>query len=320
MLESILNIRRLLAVGLAISCFSLLTSAAETADVAKSQPSFSILPGRAVGVIIGNCRAARTRAGLVGPEDAVGFVSGGGDCRWVYVPSEEKSPDCESLVLSVGKDGRQRKRFPNVELLRQPQLKARGLNPEYQLVEVEVNGGEGSPATDTFVATATKVLDGTPYFPTRLAPAVEKLKGEFAALVRAKADDIEAAMAKERKAALGEEAPTGPRQERDDLAVTWRPDAEAVRIELTRTLSDGLYSKGEGTKLSGERGGKTGESKGRPFGITYGVQAKVVYQVKKTGDVSASGLKITPWRSVTPPPPSNKPPPEPRGDEAPVRP
>jgi len=268
------------------------------ADPASS-PRFEPLPGKAVGVLVGDPQARRT--GWTGPEDAAGFACGEGGYRRVYVPCSADSADRVSLFLLVGKDGKERRRFSPIELLRRPLLKERGLDPAFQLVEVVVNEGAGSPDTDTLVASHITPLDGTRDYPLQVAPTVDKLKKRFATLMRKKAGALGTAMDREQRKVIGEKEPTGPRREADSLAVTWLPRSEELRVDLSHTLTASLSSSGKGTRRLVASRGKAGNN--LPFGTTFGVEARVTYKVSKKGDISAAPLKISPVRTVVPPPP-----------------
>jgi hypothetical protein len=277
-----------------------------------SGPGFDPLPGKAVGVLVGDVTAAMARAGRSGPEDAVGFACGNGGYRWVYVPSPADSPDSQSLRLPVGKEGKEYKRFESVELLRRPLLKEKGLDQEFQLVEVEVNGGAGSPGCDTVVLTSIKPLDGTTDYPLRVAAAVSRLKKDFTTLLRDKAKEIETALAREQKKALGEKKPTGPRRKKQEVEVTWLPKDEVLKVEWSQQTTDGLYSTGKGIDKSrsirpAPRGGPSRSSKGQRFGITFGVDARATWLITKTGERRAPTFAINPIRANVPPPPTAKP-------------
>jgi len=199
------------------------------AEEKPSEPSFQALPGKAVGVLVGDAHAVMAREGRKGPDGAVGFARGKGSYRRVYVPASAAGDDCLDIVLKVGMDGKTRKRFPGVELLRQPMLKPQGLDAAFQLVEVEVNEGQGSPASECFVATRITPLDGTKDYPLRVSETIAKLRKEAADQLKARADDIEKALAKQQKDVLGEKKPTGPGGIPADLCDLAARNREAAR-------------------------------------------------------------------------------------------
>jgi len=271
------------------------------AEEKPSEPSFQALPGKAVGVLVGDAHAVMAREGRKGPDGAVGFARGKGSYRRVYVPASAAGDDCLDIVLKVGMDGKTRKRFPGVELLRQPMLKPQGLDAAFQLVEVEVNEGQGSPASECFVATRITPLDGTKDYPLRVSETIAKLRKEAADQLKARADDIEKALAKQQKDVLGEKKPTGPREESQLTYVTWLPETEKLHVEFRKSITDGLYSYGEGTKKARDFG-TVGPKAGRRFGITFGVEVCATYLISKEGTVKDSPLEIRTVRIVTPPP------------------
>jgi len=265
------------------------------------------LPGKVIGILVGNPGAMLLGKDKVFSEDAVMFVTGKGDFRRVYVSATADSPNKEDLVLPVGKEGKERRRFNSVELLSRPLLKGLGLRADFQLVEMVVNDGAGCcPYTTGFYASKITVLDKTEFFPVELGPQIDKLKKTFAALLSEKSEAINATLNKVQKSVIGDEKPTGPREDQDGILVTWVPESETVRVELTHRVTNSLSWKGSGTKKTKEAPGdlKRGAPSGRPFGITFGVDAKVVYTVTKKGGVSATELTLTPVRINTPPPPS----------------
>ncbi|MGL4550602.1 MAG: hypothetical protein ACRC33_05400 [Gemmataceae bacterium] len=280
------------------SCGLLLTAVVLSlaAGVASAdEPASSPLPGKVVGILVGDARAIGLDEG--DEQNAAVFVEGKGPPRRLYVPASPESPDKTTIFVAVGKDGKKRQSFPDVELLRRPLLKKLGLKPGFQLVEVEVNGGAGCPATPFFVASSIKVLDNTRDFPPAVGPTVSKVRKGFVELLGTKTAALDVAFEAAQKAAIDDEKPNVPREAKDGVSVTWLPAAEAVQVEVTRRITSGMSSRGEGIRPR-----EAGLPGGRPFGVTFGVEAKVIYTLKKTGEVSASELTITPIRSGTPPP------------------
>jgi hypothetical protein len=284
-------------------------SAAETTGSA----GFESLPAKTVGVLVGDIQAVLARSGRRGLEDAVGFASGKGGYRWVYVASEKGSADSQSLRLPVGKEGSERKLFESVEQLRRPMLKEMGLNPDFQLVEAEVNERAGSPGGNIVVLTGIKALDGTKEYPLSVSVTVSELKKEFAVLLREKEKEIDAAMTREQKKALGDKTPNGKLQKTQEVEVTWLPKDEVLQVVFSQRITDGLYSYGKGIEKSRgmprrPAGGLGPQTTAQRFGITFGVEARATYQVTKTGESRTSTPKfvISAIRSVTPPPSGNK--------------
>src|SRR5262245_30942782 len=150
------------------------------ADAAKPGPKFGPLPGRVVGLLVGDVRAVIAAEGRTAPDTAVAFARGNDSYRWLYLKTPG-DPDADTLTLPVGPDGKTTKAFDAVRLADAALLKARGVPTPYALVEVEVNGGAGAPAGEEhFVATDLKILDGGREYPLRTAGVVRDLRGRFA--------------------------------------------------------------------------------------------------------------------------------------------
>lgn len=246
-------------------------------------PGFRRLPGRAVGILSKAVPAVLAAEGRSGPPDALVFSSGGGGERWVYVPDRE-APRIGTLSVPVpGAGGRaELERFDGLSLATPETVKRWGVTRPIALVEVEVNGGRGSPAgADRFVATSIKRLDGTPDYPLKPEEVVAALRARHEARLREPAEQaaIEREMEAARRKALGDARPTGPRESVETTRVTWLPDSARLRVEIRARITDGSYRSGQGTRPS------TGAPP-RPatrYGTAFGVEVGTIYEVDPTG-------------------------------------
>src|SRR5262245_53237639 len=121
------------------------------------------LQGKAAGILVADPQPVLSTEGRTGPKDQLCFAVSGASYRWVYVPVEANAL-ISSLSLPVGHDG-QRKKFDKLNMATPTSIKQWGIDVSFALVEVEVNEGLGSPASDSFVATKMRRLDGTNDYP-----------------------------------------------------------------------------------------------------------------------------------------------------------
>src|SRR5439155_1606196 len=98
-----------------------------------------------------------------------------------------------NLRVPVGDKG-ETETYPSLDIARPKNVTPWGVTSLYTLVEVEVNGGKGSPKNDSFVATRFKVLDGTKDYPLRTADVIKQLKGLHAEYVKGQTKAIEQAL------------------------------------------------------------------------------------------------------------------------------
>jgi hypothetical protein len=288
---------------------------------------FSPLPGKAIGLLVFDGQPVLSSEGRFGPPDEVCFAANGSSYRWIYVVAQGK-PQISNLRVPIGDKG-EVKIHPALDMARAPALAARGITAPCTLAEVEVNGGGGSPANDSFVATAIQSVEGTPEYPLRTAKVVADLRRRYAALQKEKAADIAAAMKQAQKKALQDRRPTGPREQADLMFLSWMSESKRLRVHFRTTVSDGAYQYvGGGARpirdpiplppLPG------GLNKGAPLagatqafppppprdfkvrvGITFGVVYGMGYEIAKDGSLVRSEL-LSPesFQRVLPPPPA----------------
>lgn len=142
------------------------------AHSAETPPKYAPLPGRAVGMLVSDARAALAEEGRAGPADAVLFSRDGASYRWLYL-TVGRGERGDPATVEVGVKEGEEQTFENLVLASSEILSRRGIAAQYALVEVEVNAGKGSPSTDRFVATGLRVLDGSPDFPARIDSLVK---------------------------------------------------------------------------------------------------------------------------------------------------
>jgi hypothetical protein len=186
----------------------------------------------------------------------------------------------------------------------------------YALAEVEVNGGAGSPASEGFVATKVRVLDGSKEYPLDAAAAVERLKKTHREYVAGQQKAVDAGMEAARKKALGEGKPTGPKEAAEVMLVTWAAEAGRLQVTFRTTVTDGAYQYGNGAELrdppalpavgpGGAAPAPPARPQGARFGTGYGVEFGRAYEVSKDGELLRTRtLAVEGFKRVLPPPPA----------------
>jgi hypothetical protein len=250
--------------------------------------NFMPLPGRVTGILRTDAGRDLQRDGRTVPADVVGFVTGEEKERIVYCPCHAGADNCQSLKVLVGKEGKQRKDYPSVELLTSRNLHfylpQEGL---YRLVEVDVNDGLGSPNTDFFIASNVVVLDGTDYF-VRLDPIVKKIKTEFKKNVQAQAGKMDNWLEKSHTEAIGAKAASGPREAETRVFVTWIAEKKQVMVELRHLITDGDYGYASGV---GKKGSQVGSFR---VGTQFGVEVLARFAIDRQGGISETPVE---WRT-----------------------
>jgi hypothetical protein len=252
------------------------------------------LPGKIIGVLVNGAQPVLTLEGRSGPADQICLGYGGGSYRWLYVPVE-KDAMIPWLNLPVGPTGAERKRFDNLTLAGSATLKPLGVQSKYALVEIEVNGGLGSPADDSCVATKLKVLDGSAEFPLKVEQVIAELTKRYQDYQTEQGRDINVMMEKAAAAAIKDKKSNGNRERSDVMFITWIPETERLRVHFRTTIHDGLYQ-----EMGGEFGGPRRPmtwAAGRPMppellrpvggrsGTQFGVEFGIAYEVSKSGKV-----------------------------------
>jgi hypothetical protein len=271
-----------------------------TGDGDKAVPQFEPLPGKAVGVVVLDSAPLAAREGRSGPPGAVAFVRGTASFRWMYLPAPG-DPDAEDMSFGIGPDGKTQKVFPKVRLATKDMLKPLGLTDPFHLVEVEVNGGAGSPPEEGFVATSLRRLDGTKEYPFKPADLLRELTERARKRVKEEKEAIAKAMATAREKVANGRKPTGPEEKTEEVLVTWLPKEERLRVEVQCRVTNGFYVTGQGVE-----GPKRTVTRG---GTQFGAVGGMVYEVGKSGEVEReTPVKFEPFtRELGLPPGANRP-------------
>jgi hypothetical protein len=258
-----------------------------TGDGAKAAPQFEPLPGKAVGVVVLDCSTLAAREGRSGPPGAVAFLRGMGSFRWMYLLAPN-DPDAEDVTVGLGPDGKTQKVFPKVRLATKEMLKPLELTGPFHLVEVEVNGGAGSPPEESFVATSLQRLDGTKEYPFKPTELLRDLTERARKHVGEQKEAIARAMAAAREKVANGRKPTGPEEKTEEVLVTWLPKEERLRVEIQFRFTNGFYVVGqavEGPKRTVTRGG-----------TQFGAVGGMVYEIGKSGQIEReTPVKFVPF-------------------------
>ncbi|MFL5340479.1 MAG: hypothetical protein ACJ8F7_10030 [Gemmataceae bacterium] len=270
------------------------------------------LGGKAVGVLVADAAPVILLEGRNGPAAQLCFSTGGTSYRWVYVPAE-RNATVGRLMVPVGPKG-EPKLFENLNLASLASVKRWDITSPFALVEVEVNGGAGSPACDAFVATNMRRLDGTKEFPLKVDDVIADARKRYADFLSEKAAAMDESMNEALKSPTGNRKLTGPREKAELMYVTWLPDKEMLQIRFRSTVIDGEYKYANDIRIDLPRTmpvqttrAATMSTPQAPNGFRQGKQFRtelgVAYDVAKTGKiVSTSILPIeTTSQDVSPP-------------------
>jgi hypothetical protein len=262
------------------------------------------LPGKAVGVLALGDKSLLAAEGRKGPDDVLYFSTGGQSYRWLYLPLKQK-PLIGGLNIRVGGDG-QTHRFDGLGLATRENLKLWDIARPYTLVEIEVNGGLGSPAGENLVATRIRSLEETEAFPFKTADVVAHLRRHYESWERTLAPAVEEILRQQQVQALGDRPRTGPREKSDVFYISWLPDSQRLQVRWRTQVSDGAYQQAtvlERSKPSvhaqpvvREKQVRHGTSFGAEYGLAYEVSTKG--RVERTQMMAPEG-----FRKVIPPPP-----------------
>jgi hypothetical protein len=271
------------------------------------------LPGKAVGLLVAGGQPVLTAEGRFGPPDQLVFATGGASYRWVYVPVPNPAP-ITNLQVPTPK-GQQV--YAGLDIARPKLVAASGITAAYTLVEVAVNGGAGSPAGDSFVATEIKSVEGSKEYPDKAAEAVAELRRHYKAFVQEQRQAIEAEVTKAKEKALNDRKPTGPREEQELMFLTWMPESKTLHAHFRTKISNGAYTFVQGGvppvgpfRLPPQPLPPGGVDKRQPpppgpplrfppppprlppvkVGTTFGVEFGMAYEVSKGGKIVPRGM------------------------------
>ena len=308
--------------------------ASHAQDVVKDRKAFIPsrkqveLKGTAVGILLTDGQPVLSIEGRSGPADQLVFSADGNSYRWVYVPTQD-NPQITNLQIPL--PGGQKAVYAALNLANPRSVVPWAITQPYTLVEVEVNGGRGSPAGDSFVGSSFKVLEGTKDYPLKVADAIKAVKDRYAQDLTKKQETIDKAMADGLKTALNGKAPTGPREKKDLMYVTWLNDSGTMRVHFKTTISDGAYTTvggGIGPKdppplpLPVPKGKRKIEPQVEPViarvappkniqykvGTTFGIEFGAAYVVNKKGEITGvEELAIEPFTQQLNAPPFIRP-------------
>jgi hypothetical protein len=178
--------------------------------------------------------------GRSGPADQLVFSSAGHSYRWVYVPAPNNA-QITNLQVPVGDKG-EREIYAALNMANPQSIFQFAVTQPYALVEFEVNGGKGSPANDSFVATKMRMLDGSKEYPLNVLKVITRVKESYADYIVKEQKSIDKAMSELAAKSLKGKSLTGPRERKDLMYVTWMPDTSTLRVHFKTTISDGAYT------------------------------------------------------------------------------
>ncbi len=251
--------------------------------------SFEPLPGKVIGVLASGSRALLASENRKGPADAVTLGTGSGSPYWLYLP-DQKKPMIGAMLFAVGEKGEQKQRFNRLNLAT---LKSTGFTRPFTLVEVEVNAGQGCPATGSFVATAIHGVEGTRHYPLHVADVVERLEEHFRNWKSKKTAAMDTSLTDLRKN-LGWSSRRETTRVEDQLVyVTWLRDREVLQVQFRfrREERDPLFAPSKPPiAYEGEDGAPPDKKATRVVGVELGLG----YEVDREGKLLR--MEATPRR------------------------
>lgn len=250
---------------LSVSVFAAPTPKEPTTSEFKEPKSFfpnrnhQDLKGTTVGLLLTEGQQILSLEGRSGPADQLVLSVDGGSYRWVYAP--EATPQIGTLTLDTlsGK-----KAFPNLSMCNPKTAKQWEIKEGYTLVEVEVNGGDGSPKGDAFAATKMKVIEGSKDFPLKASEVMADAKKRNDARIKDMDKDLTKALADVAEKALKGRKATGPKETQTLVYATWMNKEKELHVRFKTTLKDGSF-----TEVQGGAGGVDG-----PFPLPPGPAPK----------------------------------------------
>jgi len=263
------------------------------------------LPGKVVGVLAPNSHPLIRKVGrFLHDEDAIYLSLNGDSYRWFYAPLAANDPRTNSVTVPVV-DRRARMQFERVLLLRDSSIQSIGMTADFHLVEIEVNGGHGSPE-GTFVASKIRKLDGSKEYPLKVAEVVRGLQSRYSDYLTNNSREIDVGMSKAAAKVAGRKKELGLRHREDSMYVTWMMDSERLEVRfLTRITDTAELYPGARTDeaarytTAARRAGPISTARagydyqpGPQFGIEFGM----AYVVSKEGKLERSiALPIEPF-------------------------
>ena len=297
------------------------TAAASAQETIKDRKNYIpsrkhvAIPGTAIGILLADGQAILSTEGRSGPADQLVFSTGGNSYRWVYVPTQDR-PLITNLQVPVGDKG-EKTVYAALNMANPQSVLPWTIKTPYTLVEVEVNNGRGSPAGDSFVGTNFKVLDGTADYPLKVADVVKQVKDQYAEHVAKQKETIEKAITDAGEKALAGQKPTGPRERKELMYLTWLPESSTMRVHFGRRSAMGRIncwwrqSKGPAAvAVAWEKSARLGRRQWPNIGpvkvgTTFGIEFGLAYTVNKKGEiVDARELPMESFTQQLNPPPA----------------
>lgn len=199
------------------------------------------LKAKEIGILLTDGQPVLSTEGRSGPADQLVFSSNGNSYRWVYVPTTDTPPLISNLQIPVGDKG-EKAVYPALNMANPKSVLPWAITQPYTLVEVDVNTGRGSPAGDSFVGTSFRALDGSNDYPLKVAEVIKKLKTAYNDYYLKNDREFSKALTEHGQKVLNGKAPTGPRERKDLMYVTWLTDSQTMRVHFKTTLTDGAYT------------------------------------------------------------------------------
>jgi hypothetical protein len=289
------------------------------------------LKGTTIGLLLTEGQQILNLEGRSGPADQLVLSVDGGSYRWVY--AQETPAQIGTLTLETLNGN---KAFPNLSMCNPRTAKQWGITEGYTLVEVEVNGGDGSPKGDAFAATKMKVIEGTKEFPLKAATVVADAKKRQDNRLKEMDKDLNKALAEVAEKALKGRKATGPKETQTLMYATWMNKEKELHVRFKTTLKDGTFTEVQGgpggdgpfplppAPPRGEKGFRAAPPPkpiavkvGTAYGVSFGTN--FVYDV--TGNlIRIETLPIENFIQELNPPPAGGPGPRPRPLPLPVPP
>lgn len=205
----------------------------------KHQP----LNGRVIGVLVGNPTQNLVYEGRFGPGNQVCLSIDGYSYRWVYTQTDDPNAQIQNLTIPTKSGGKQV--FPRLNIASARDVAKWNVVPD-ALVEVEVNDDKGSPATDSFVATEMRRLDGTRNYPLNVSKVLADSRAQWEKWSKEQAKVVAEKLAEARKKAIGDRKPNVPRSEQLLQYVTWMPETKRLQVRYLLRVSEGEFNGGPG--------------------------------------------------------------------------
>lgn len=203
------------------------------------------LAGKEIGVLVGEAQPVIGKEGRSGPPDQLCFSQNGNSYRWVYVPAVNQ-PTITNLEVPIASKPGAKRFYVALEMASPTTVAPQGIKSQFTLVEVSVNDGDGSPDTDSFVASKIRILEGSKAYPISVNEEISQLKKVYGKYLDDQDQAIGKAMQMVQKKSIGTGKPNSPRQTDTCMYVTWNTKEETLEVRFRTEITTGLYSYVEG--------------------------------------------------------------------------